>query len=120
MPEVARLKLSHGVRMPRSRVSSRSSYDRERPRWTRVRPPFRDWCSYLDGRGLDWKSVDLEAVAARDALRDALAKADIQLPSLRLDAHSLASEYLPPLVELGRCNPAVARHLAEVLSRCAS
>ncbi|MEN8652559.1 site-specific integrase [Streptomyces sp. 21So2-11] len=25
---------------------------------------LKDWWSYLDGRGLDWKLVDLEVVAA--------------------------------------------------------
>ncbi|WP_306522692.1 hypothetical protein [Streptomyces sp. ISL-12] len=37
------------------------------------------------------------------------------LPSLGLDAVSLAGEYLPPLVDLGRCNPSTARKMAAVL-----
>ncbi|MEF9903351.1 hypothetical protein [Streptomyces sp. P9-A2] len=37
------------------------------------------------------------------------------LPSLGLDTVSLASGYLPPLVDLGRCNPGTARKLAEAL-----
>ncbi|WP_328539142.1 hypothetical protein [Streptomyces sp. NBC_00344] len=56
-----------------------------------------------------------EAEAARDELRAALAAVDVLLPSLGLDPVSLASTYLPPLVELGRCHPSVARQLAAAL-----
>ncbi|MBT2415423.1 hypothetical protein J7I94_33645 [Streptomyces sp. ISL-12] len=45
----------------------------------------------------------------------ALADAGVLLPSLGLDAVSLAGEYLPPLVDLGRCNPSTARKMAAVL-----
>ncbi|WP_406068801.1 hypothetical protein OG372_12855 [Streptomyces sp. NBC_01020] len=61
-----------------------------------------------------------DAESARDELRDALTAADVLLPSLGLDPVSLASDYLPPLVELGRCNPDVARRLAEILRRRAT
>ncbi|WP_328539132.1 hypothetical protein [Streptomyces sp. NBC_00344] len=56
-----------------------------------------------------------DAEAARDELRAALAAVDVLLPSLGLDPVSLASSYLPPLVDLGRCNPSVARQLAAAL-----
>ncbi|WP_406154436.1 hypothetical protein OG217_24325 [Streptomyces sp. NBC_01023] len=61
-----------------------------------------------------------DAESARDELREALTEADVLLPSRGLDPVSLASGYLPPLVELGRCNPDVARQLAEVLRRRAT
>ncbi|MER5222597.1 hypothetical protein [Streptomyces flaveus] len=56
-----------------------------------------------------------EAKATRDELEEALAGAGVLLPSLGLDALSLASDYLPPLVDLGRCNPDTARKLAAAL-----
>ncbi len=56
-----------------------------------------------------------DAETAKDELEKALSGAGIVLPSLGLDALSLASDYLPPLVELGRCNPATARKLASVV-----
>lgn len=56
-----------------------------------------------------------DAEAARDELRAALDEAGILLPSLGLDTMTLAGEYLPPLVDLGRCNPGVARKLAAAL-----
>lgn len=56
-----------------------------------------------------------DAEAARDELRDALAEADILLPSLGLDPVTYGGGFLPPLVDLGRCNPRVARKLAAAL-----
>lgn len=56
-----------------------------------------------------------EAETARDELRDALAEAGILLPSLGLDLVTFGSDHLPPLVELGRCSPRVARKLAAAL-----
>jgi len=56
-----------------------------------------------------------EAEAARDELRAALAGADILLPSLGLDPVTFGCDYLPPLVDLGRCSPGVARKLAAAL-----
>ncbi|MER7401089.1 hypothetical protein ABT373_01090 [Streptomyces sp. NPDC000070] len=56
-----------------------------------------------------------DAKAARDELGAALAEVGVQLPSLGLDTVSLASDYLPPLVDLGRCNPGTARKLAAAL-----
>ncbi|GGT04956.1 hypothetical protein GCM10010222_53350 [Streptomyces tanashiensis] len=61
-----------------------------------------------------------DAKAARDELRQALTEVDVLLlPSLGLDAVSLASAYGPVLVDLGRCRPDVARRLASVLRGCA-
>lgn len=59
-----------------------------------------------------------DAQEARDELRAALKGAGITLPSLSLDAVSLAGDFPRPLVDLGRCAPEVARRLAEVLRRC--
>ncbi|WP_065003187.1 hypothetical protein [Streptomyces sp. H-KF8] len=56
-----------------------------------------------------------DADEARNELSLALDDAGVLLPSLGLDTVSLASGYLPPLVDLGRCNPGTARRLAEVL-----
>jgi hypothetical protein len=56
-----------------------------------------------------------DATAARDELGAALADVGVLLPSLGLDTVSLASDYLPPLVDLGRCNPGTARKLAAAL-----
>ncbi|QPP06590.1 hypothetical protein G4Z16_09475 [Streptomyces bathyalis] len=56
-----------------------------------------------------------DAEAARDELREALAEADVLLPSLGLDTVTFGCEYLPPLVDLGRCTPSVARKLAAAL-----
>ncbi|WP_323056026.1 hypothetical protein [Streptomyces sp. NEAU-W12] len=41
--------------------------------------------------------------------------AGVLLPSPGLDTVSPASDYLPPLVDLGRCDPGTARKLAEAL-----
>jgi hypothetical protein len=49
-------------------------------------------------------------------LRAVLGERGIILPSLRLDPVSCASSVMGPLVELGRCNLAVARQLTEVLT----
>ncbi|HZG02970.1 MAG TPA: hypothetical protein VE546_05260 [Streptomyces sp.] len=58
------------------------------------------------------------AEEATDELREALRGAGVTLPSLRVDLVSYASETAePPLVELGRCTPEVARRLAAVLVR---
>lgn len=48
-------------------------------------------------------------------LREALAQGGITLPSLGLDAVTLAAEPPRPLVELGRCTVETARLLAAVL-----
>ncbi|MFG3345278.1 hypothetical protein ACGF1Z_09460 [Streptomyces sp. NPDC048018] len=48
-------------------------------------------------------------------LRDALGRAGITLPSLGLDAVTLASDPPRPLIELGRCTAATARLLAAAL-----
>ncbi|MFF0556408.1 hypothetical protein [Streptomyces sp. NPDC004266] len=55
-----------------------------------------------------------------EALRTALAAHGITLPSLGVDVVTLAgSSIRPPLVALGDCNVATARHLAEVLLKAA-
>lgn len=55
-----------------------------------------------------------------DALRTALAAHGITLPSLGVDPLTLAGRTVrPPLVALGNCNVATARHLAEVLRKAA-
>ncbi|MFI1654198.1 hypothetical protein ACH4ZU_04535 [Streptomyces sp. NPDC020472] len=55
-----------------------------------------------------------------DALRTALAAHGITLPSLGVDVVTLAgSSIRPPLVALGDCNVATARHLTEVLRKAA-
>lgn len=55
------------------------------------------------------RSVQIqEAKAARDELGEALAEVGVLLPSLGLDTLSVASDYFPPLVDLGRCNPNTA------------
>ncbi|SCK17518.1 hypothetical protein H181DRAFT_01181 [Streptomyces sp. WMMB 714] len=56
-----------------------------------------------------------EAEAARDELHAALSEAGILLPSLGLDPVTFGCDYLPPLVDLGRCSPRVARELAAAL-----
>ncbi|MEC4019923.1 hypothetical protein [Streptomyces sp. H27-D2] len=61
-----------------------------------------------------------DAEGARDELSAALTGVGVLLPSLGLDAVCLASDYLPPLVDLGRCKPGVARKLAAALRGCAS
>ncbi|WP_251066032.1 hypothetical protein [Streptomyces sp. ISL-36] len=48
-------------------------------------------------------------------LRDALARAGIVLPSLGLDALTLAADPPRPLIELGRCTVETAGRLAVVL-----
>ncbi|MFB6438269.1 hypothetical protein ACFCVY_16050 [Streptomyces sp. NPDC056411] len=60
-------------------------------------------------------AVVKDAEEARNALRAALREAGITLPSLSLDLVSLAGDFPRPLVDLGRCNPDVARRLAEAL-----
>lgn len=60
-----------------------------------------------------------DAEGARDELRAALLGVGVVLPTVRLDAASVAGEDPRPLVELGRCAPDVARQLAAVLRRCA-
>ncbi len=56
-----------------------------------------------------------DAEEARDQLREALEEVGVVLPSLGLDVVSLGSHYLPPLVDLGRCHPSVARQLVTAL-----
>ncbi|MEU5210788.1 hypothetical protein [Streptomyces sp. NPDC020742] len=60
-------------------------------------------------------AVVKDAEEARNALRAALREAGITLPSLSLDLVSLVGDFPRPLVDLGRCNPDVARRLAEAL-----
>ncbi|MER7515069.1 hypothetical protein [Streptomyces sp. NPDC126499] len=55
-----------------------------------------------------------------DALRAALAAHGITLPSLGVDPVTLAGTSVrPPLVALGNCNVATARHLTQVLRKAA-
>lgn len=61
------------------------------------------------------KRVLEEAETALGELREALTRAGITLPSLRLDTASYAEVNPRPLVELGRCNVGTARKLAEAL-----
>ncbi|MDI3408398.1 hypothetical protein [Streptomyces cavernicola] len=56
-----------------------------------------------------------EAESVRDALRAALAAVGVKLPSFCLDQVSCAREHPAPLIELGRCDVATARALAEAL-----
>lgn len=56
-----------------------------------------------------------EAESVRDALRAALATVGVKLPSFHLDQVSCARENPYPLIELGRCDVATARTLAEAL-----
>lgn len=56
-----------------------------------------------------------EAEAHLEALRAALAAHGITLPSLGLDAPSLAGSYTAPLIALGNCNLDTARALAAAL-----
>ncbi|WP_433331852.1 hypothetical protein [Spirillospora sp. CA-294931] len=60
----------------------------------------------------------VEAQAVMDDLRDALTTAGIKLPSLGLD--SIPTRDGAVLVELGRCNFATARKLAEAVRRGAA
>lgn len=53
-----------------------------------------------------------EASEAVAELREALVRAGIVLPSLGLDAVTLASDNPRPLIELGRCTVETARRLA--------
>ncbi|MEU6877121.1 hypothetical protein [Streptomyces sp. NPDC046712] len=53
-----------------------------------------------------------EASEAVTELREALVRAGIVLPSLGLDAVTLASDKPRPLIELGRCTVETARRLA--------
>ncbi|MGW5420443.1 hypothetical protein [Streptomyces sp. NPDC003943] len=57
-----------------------------------------------------------EAREAVRELREALGRAGITLPSLGLDAVTLAAVPPRPLVELGRCTAATARLLAAALA----
>ncbi|TSB19972.1 hypothetical protein OG422_13375 [Streptomyces sp. NBC_01525] len=68
---------------------------------------------------MELESMIRDAEGARDELRAALLGVGVVLPTLRLDAASVAGEDPRPLVELGRCAPDVARQLAAVLRRCA-
>lgn len=56
-----------------------------------------------------------DAESTRDELRDALGAVGVVLPSLGLDAASLARDVPRPLVELGRCNLSTARQLTAAL-----
>ncbi|NBE52850.1 hypothetical protein [Streptomyces boluensis] len=56
-----------------------------------------------------------EAESVRDALRAALTAAGVKLPTFRIDQASCAREKPYPLIELGRCDVATARALAEAL-----
>ncbi|GAA0454776.1 hypothetical protein [Streptomyces olivaceiscleroticus] len=60
------------------------------------------------------ESID-EAEAAVRELREALTRAGVVLPSLRLDLISCAYEKPRPLVEFGRCTVGTARKLTAVL-----
>jgi hypothetical protein len=63
-------------------------------------------------------SVDVEkAEEAVRELREALARAGIVLPSLRLDPLSIARDVPRPLIELGRCNVETARRISVALPR---
>ncbi|MCP9945782.1 hypothetical protein LUX12_14830 [Streptomyces somaliensis] len=55
------------------------------------------------------------AEAVRDELAAALAGAGVVLPSLGLDAPTLAGYHAVPLIDLGRCNLDTARGLAAAL-----
>jgi hypothetical protein len=56
-----------------------------------------------------------EAEKAVGELREALARAGIALPSLRMDTASYVETNPRPLVELGRCNVETARKLAKAV-----
>lgn len=56
-----------------------------------------------------------DAEVACEELRDALRQAGILLPSPALDTVTFGCDHLPPLVDLGRCTPRVARTPATVL-----
>ncbi|MFE7772765.1 hypothetical protein ACFU5O_02465 [Streptomyces sp. NPDC057445] len=56
-----------------------------------------------------------DAEAAVAELRDALARAGVTLPSLRLDPVSCAGRDPRLLVELGRCTVETARRIATAL-----
>ncbi|MFD7321218.1 hypothetical protein ACFV9D_09010 [Streptomyces sp. NPDC059875] len=56
-----------------------------------------------------------EASQVVTELREALVRAGIVLPSLGLDAVTLASDSPRPLIELGRCTAETARRLAAVV-----
>ncbi|MFD9728560.1 hypothetical protein [Streptomyces sp. NPDC059072] len=60
---------------------------------------------------------DHEATEALEALRSALARHGITLPSLDLHLLSYAGRYAtPPLITLGNCNAATAQRLAAALA----
>ncbi|MGW3644914.1 hypothetical protein [Streptomyces sp. NPDC000878] len=56
-----------------------------------------------------------EAEETVKELRTALENAGITLPTLRLDAASVAREVPRPLIELGRCNVETAARIAAAL-----
>lgn len=56
-----------------------------------------------------------EAEGALDALRDALTRSGVQLPSLGLDAMTWSDDSGHALIELGRCNLDTARALTTAL-----
>ncbi|UQX01924.1 hypothetical protein [Streptomyces sp. RerS4] len=61
-------------------------------------------------------AYDREAIECLDALRAALGRHNITLPSLDLHLLSYAGSYrTPPLIALGNCNVATARALAAAL-----
>ncbi|MEU8619827.1 hypothetical protein [Streptomyces sp. NPDC048623] len=62
--------------------------------------------------------TDVAREAVRE-LRDALRRVGVVLPSLGLDALTLAADPPRPLVELGRCTAATARLLAAALMAAA-
>ncbi|NBM17937.1 hypothetical protein [Streptomyces sp. GC420] len=59
-----------------------------------------------------------QAEAVWEELAAALSGAGITLPSLGLDAPTLAGYMAVPLIDLGRCNLDTARRLAAVLRAC--
>lgn len=56
-----------------------------------------------------------DAESAREELAGALTHRAVTLPSLRVDAVSCAARDPRPLIDLGRCDVATARRLADVL-----
>lgn len=64
---------------------------------------------------MEQKDYLQDAEAAVAELRDALARAGVTLPSLRLDPVSCAGADTRVLVELGRCTVETARRMAAAL-----
>ncbi|MGV9311755.1 hypothetical protein ACWDR0_06120 [Streptomyces sp. NPDC003691] len=58
-----------------------------------------------------------QAEEACDILGEALARAGVRLPSLGVDACAYGADDPLPLIELGRCMPAVALALAAVIEQ---